>query len=111
MLLLVGYALVMQHRFVGSIGDDGFLQIRKETFDEAGNQIWIFDVFQILVVSAAELLQSLVFLIDGDALPEDALFLESFGFGSEVVDQKLDNDRNAELSQFIILQLVDFLLN
>lgn len=111
MLLLVGYALVMQHRFIASIGDNGFFQIRKEPFYEAGDQIWILYVFQILVVSAAELLQSFVFLIDGDALPEDALFPESLGFGSEVVDQKLNDDRNAKLSQLIILQLVDFLLN
>lgn len=66
-------------------------------------------MLQILVVPPTQLPQCLVLLIDRNTLPEKSLLIESFRLGPEVMDQQLQDDRDADVSYFVVLKRVDLL--
>jgi hypothetical protein len=106
---LVFDALIMEKGLVGLEEYDRLLEIAKELFYEAGDEMRIFDLFQILVVSFAQLVERFVLLIDRDALSKDAFFVEALWFGPEVVNEQLNNDWDADVPDLIILKLIDLL--
>lgn len=108
MLLFVLDALVVDQGFVHTIDDDWFFQVAEEAFDKTGDEVRVLDLLQVLIVPPAQFANGLVFFVDRDALPEDALFVKSFGLGAEVVDQQLDYHRHSDVSHFVVLERVDF---
>lgn len=74
-IALIGYALIVHESIKESEGDDWLFEVAEEFLDKAGNEVRIGDLLEIAEITAAEFLQSLLFLIDGYALPEDP-FLE-----------------------------------
>ena len=106
---LVFDALIMKKGLIGLEEYDRLLEIAKEFFYEAGDEMRIFDLFQILVVSFAQLVERFVLLIDRDALSKDAFFVKALGFGPEVMNEQLNNDWDADVPDLIILKLIDLL--
>jgi hypothetical protein len=108
-LPLVGHALVVEEPVEEREGDDGLLEVGEELLDEAGDEVRVGDLLQVAEVASAQLLQGLVLLVDGDALPEDALLQQRLRLLLEVPHQQLQHHGDAQFSQLIILQLVDLL--
>lgn len=53
MLFLVLYSLVVDQFFIGFEGDDGLFEVAEKLFYQAGNQKWVFNMLQILIVLLA----------------------------------------------------------
>jgi hypothetical protein len=69
------------------------------------------DAFQVLVVSLAQLLVGLLLFVQGYALPEDAFLGQPLGVALEVEDEHFEHDGHSQLSQLVVLYLVDLLRN
>lgn len=69
----------------------------------------IFDLFQVLVVPFPELTEGFVLLINGDTFSKDSLLIQPLRLGPEVMDKQLNDDGDPDVSNLIVLQLVDLL--
>lgn len=66
-------------------------------------------MFQILIVPFPEFTEGFILLINRDTFSEDSLLVQPLRFGPEVMDQQLNDDRDPDVSNLIVLQLVDLL--
>ena len=73
-LSFIGNSLIMEQSFIRFEKNDRFLQVTKETFNQACNQERIFDFLKIIIIALAELSQSLVFLIYRNTLSKNSFF-------------------------------------
>ena len=62
-LLFIFDTLIMNELLICFEQDDGFFQVTEEPFDETGDEVWIFNLLQVLIISSAEFIQGLIFFI------------------------------------------------
>ena len=109
MLLFVADSLIVNQSFIGFERNQGNFEVAEKPFYQVGYQMRILDVLKILIVPLAEFIEGLIFLVNGDTFSEQPFLVKAFRLGAKIVNQKLDDDGDANVSYFVILEGKNFL--
>jgi hypothetical protein len=66
------------------VGNERDLEVIEESLDQASHQVRVFNRTEIVIVSAAQLLQNVIFLIDRSTLSENTFQFKSLRVDFEV---------------------------